>query len=129
MTTDYKKEESFHKMQMVITRFCKLANNSNLDINTFSIKELVKPDLFEKDCESKVYEFIKELELLYLANDWDYLKLLKLFDSRARDLEEFFDKEKGVLVMTDNIELKNNRLNLISIIRNYSLLIADFTLL
>ena len=43
-------------------------------------------------------------------------------------IEDLFDSEKGVLVMTDDLEIRNNRLNLLSLIRNYSLKIADFTL-
>ena len=44
-------------------------------------------------------------------------------------LQEDIDNEKGVLIMTDDIKIRNNRLNLLSLIRNYSLKIADFTLL
>jgi len=40
-----------------------------------------------------------------------------------------FDNENGVLVMSENLNIRNNRLNLLSLIRNYSLRIADFTLL
>jgi len=40
-----------------------------------------------------------------------------------------FDNENGILVMSDDLKIRNNRLNLLSLIRNYSLRIADFTLL
>ena len=45
------------------------------------------------------------------------------------NIEELFDNKKGVLVMAEDIKLRNNRLNLLGLIRNYSLKIADFTLL
>ena len=31
--------------------------------------------------------------------------------------------------MTEDLDLRNNRLNLLALVRNYSLLIGDFTLL
>ena len=52
-----------------------------------------------------------------------------MFEIHIITIDEFFDNEKGVLVMTDDIKIRNNRLNLLSLIRNYSLKIADFTLL
>ena len=85
--------------------------------------------LFEKDCEFKVFEFIRELEKLFSKDYCDYLELLNLFEINIRTIEDFFDNERGVLVMTDDIKVRNNRLNLLSLIRNYSLKIADFTLL
>ena len=39
----------------------------------------------------------------------------------------FFDGETSVMVMTENIDLRNNRINLLSILRNQSLIIADFS--
>ena len=40
--------------------------------------------------------------------------------------ESIFDGDESVMVMTDNMKLRNNRLNLLSILRNQSLIIADF---
>ena len=57
------------------------------------------------------------------------MKLLKLFEININTIENLFDNEKGVLVMTEDMRIRNNRLNLLSLIRNYSLKIADFTLL
>ena len=46
----------------------------------------------------------------------------------TNNVNELFDGEKGVLIMTENAQIRNNRLNLLGLIRNYSLKIADFTL-
>ena len=59
----------------------------------------------------------------------NYLKLLNLFEINIKTIENMFDSEKGVLVMAKDMRIRNNRLNLLSLIRNYSLKIADFTLL
>ena len=72
--------------------------------------------------------FIKELEEIIKLNSWDYFQLFKLFESNANNINELFDNEKGVLIMAENPEIRNNRLNLLGLVRNYSLKIADFTL-
>ena len=125
----FKEKETFVEIQKVITRVSKLANSSNLSTDVFSIGDYVNTKLFEKDCEVKVFEFIRELEKLFSKSYCDYLKLLNLFEININTIEDLFDNEKGVLVMTDDIKVRNNRLNLLSLIRNYSLKIADFTLL
>ncbi len=126
---NFKEKETFVEIQKVITRVSKLANSSNLSTEVFSIGDYVNTKLFEKDCELKVFEFIRELEKLFSKGYCDYLELLNLFEINIKTIEDFFDNERGVLVMTDDIKVRNNRLNLLSLIRNYSLKIADFTLL
>ena len=77
----------------------------------------------------KVFEFIGELEKLFLTGYCNYFKLLNLFEININTIEDLFDNENGVLIMSEDIKIRNNRLNLLSLIRNYSLKIADFTLL
>ncbi len=126
---NFKEKESFVEIQKVITRVSKLANSSNLSTDVFEIGDYVNTKLFEKECELKVFEFIRELEELFSAGYCNYLKLLNLFEININTIENLFDNEKGVLVMSEDIKIRNNRLNLLSLIRNYSLKIADFTLL
>ena len=125
---DFKEKETFVDIQRVITRVSKLANSSNLPINVLKSGDYVNSNLFEKDCELKVYEFIRELEKLFQNENCNYLKLLNLFEINIKTIENMFDNEKGVLVMAENMKIRNNRLNLLGLIRNYSLKIADFTL-
>jgi len=106
-----------------------LANRGNLDKDILLLKNYVTPDLFEKECESKVFKFVGELEKLFYSDNFDYMKLLTLFENNANNIKDLFDNENGILVMSDDLKIRNNRLNLLSLIRNYSLRIADFTLL
>ena len=122
-------KDNFIEIQKVITRVSKLANNSNLSRAVLSTKEYVNIKLFEKDCELKVFEFIRELEKLFSEGYCNYLELLNLFEINVNTIEALFDNEKGVLIMSEDLKIRNNRLNLLSLIRNYSLKIADFTLL
>jgi len=126
---NFNAKENFVEIQKVITRVSKLAKNSDLSKDVLSTRDYINTKLFEKDCELKAFEFIKELEKLSSKESRDYMKLLNLFEININTIEDLFHNEKGVLVMTENIKIRNNRLNLLSLIRNYSLKIADFTLL
>ncbi len=125
----FKEKETFVEIQKVITRVSKLANSSNLSTDVISTGDYVSTNLFEKDCEFKVFEFIRELEKISSTGYCNYLKLLNLYEININNIEDLFDNEKGVLVMSEDTKVRNNRLNLLSLIRNYSLKIADFTLL
>ncbi len=124
-----RKKANFPEIQKVISRISKLAENGKLNTTIFSSLDYVNPDLFEKDCENKVFEFIKEIESLISLASFDYFKLFNLFEINTRNLNELFDNEKGVHIMAENPEIRDNRLNLLCLIRNYSLKIADFRLL
>ena len=126
---NFNEKDNFVEIQKVITRVSKLANNSDLSRDVLSTRDYVNTKLFEKDCEFKVFEFIGELEKLFSEGYCNYLELLNLFEINVNTIEDLFDNEKGVLVMTEDLKIRNNRLNLLSLIRNYSLKIADFTLL
>ncbi len=126
---NFNEKENFIEIQKVITRVSKLAKNSDLSTDVLSARYYVDTKLFEKDCELKAFEFIRELEKLFSEGYCNYLELLNLFEINVNTIEDLFDNEKGVLIMSEDLKIRNNRLNLLSLIRNYSLKIADFTLL
>ncbi len=126
---NFNERENFVEIQKVITRVSKLAKNSDLLTDVLSARDYVNTKLFEKDCELKVFEFIRELEKRFSEGYCNYLELLNLFEINVNTIEDLFDNEKGVLIMSEDLKIRNNRLNLLSLIRNYSLKIADFTLL
>ena len=126
---NFNEKDNFVEVQKVITRVSKLANKSDISRDVLSTRDYVNTKLFEKDCEFKVFEFIRELEKLFSTGYINYLELLNLFENHIICIEDLFDNERGVLVMAEDIKIRNNRLNLLSLIRNYSLRIADFTLL
>ena len=107
----------------------KLSNKSDISRDVLSTRDYVNTKLFEKACEFKAFEFIKELENFFSEGYCNYFELLNLFEINVNTIEDLFDNEKGVLIMSDDLKIRNNRLNLLSLIRNYSLKIADFTLL
>jgi len=122
-----KEKSNFSEIQKVISRVSKLAEKGNLKLTTFTHKDHINPKLFEKECEIKVFELIKQLEKISSLPNWDYFKLFNLFETNANNLNELFDNEKGVLIMAEDAEIRDNRLNLLGLVRNHSLKIADFT--
>ena len=72
---------------------------------------------------------IKQLDKITTLPNWNYFQLFNLFETNSNSLNELFDNDIGVLIMAEDTEIRNNRLNLLGFIRNYSLKIADFTLL
>ena len=113
----------------IISRYTKLSNKGNLENHVYTYKDKINIELFEKKSEIDVFKFLQLLENLVNTKDWEYSQLINLFEKNTQVLKEIFDNNNGVMVMTEDSNLRNNRLNLLSIVRNYSLLIADFTLL
>ena len=63
------------------------------------------------------------------TKDFNSIRKVSEFITDKAVIDELFDNERGVLIMAENPEIRNNRLNLLGLVRNYSLKIADFTLL
>ena len=84
--------------------------------------------MFEKDCENQMFNILEKLKPLAINGDRIKYKLLADgLVSSAETLANFFDGESSVMVMTDDIELRNNRINLSTILTNQSLKLADFS--
>ena len=109
---NFKENKNFIEIQKVITRVSKLANNSNLSTDILSTNNIIDTKLFEKDCEFKVFDFVRELEKFFLTGYCNYLES-NLFETNINTIENLFDNEKGVLIMSDDSKIRNNRLNLL----------------
>tara|TARA_B100000965_G_scaffold61336_1_gene47155 strand:- start:612 stop:2765 length:2154 start_codon:yes stop_codon:yes gene_type:complete len=117
----------FDKFKNVISRISKLANTGNLGTNVLISKGVINPKLFEKESEVLFYKCINKLEDL-ISNQWEYNHVIKIMDTNLDVLSNIFDNDMGVLINSEDKSIRINRLNLLALIRNYSLLIADFTL-
>ncbi len=128
LLVNMRENNTLNLLQAVVTRASKLAAKSSITIDVIDPLIVVDKSLFEKDCELKMFNVLEKL--MPLAIKGDRIKYKLLADglvSSAEILSNFFDGEESVMVMSDNINLRNNRLNLLSILRNQSLIIADFS--
>ncbi len=124
---DMRKNNTLNLLQNVVTRASKLAVKSSIAKDVIDPSAFVHKSLFEKECESEMFNVLEKLKPL--AINCDRVKYKLLADglvSSAETLANFFDGEGSVMVMTDDINLRTNRLNLLTILRNQSLILADF---
>ena len=124
---DMRKNNTLNLLQSVVTRASKLSAKSSIPNDVIDPSDFIKKSLFEKDCESEMFNVLERLKPL--AANGDRVKYKLLADglvSSAQTLANFFDGEGSVMVMTDDVNLRNNRLNLLTILKNQSLKLADF---
>ena len=125
---DMRKSNTLDLLQTVVTRASKLAAKSSIPISEVDPLAFVDKKLFEKDCEFQMFNVLEKLKPLAINGDrFKYKLLADGLSSSADVLANFFDGEGSVMVMTEDINLRNNRINLLSILRNQSLIIADFS--
>lgn len=89
------------------------------------LEQKVDPVLFEASCETNLFETLLKVEkqvAIFMKNR-DYIQSLDAIAGLRGPVDDFFD---GVMVMTDVIAVKNNRLALLTRIAALFKDIADF---
>ena len=125
---DMRGNSTLDMLQAVVSRASKLAAKSSISKDVIDPTDLVDKSLFEKSCESEMFNVLEKLKPLAIGDDRIKYKLLADgLVSSADTLANFFDGDGSVMVMADDINLRNNRLNLLTILRNQSLKLADFS--
>ena len=125
---EMRKNNTLNLLQAVVTRASKLAAKSSISKDVIDPLDFVDRSLFEKDCEREMFDVLEKLKPLAVNCDREKYKLLADgLVSSTETLSNFFDGEGSVMVMTEDVNLRNNRLNLLTILRNQSLKLADFS--
>jgi glycyl-tRNA synthetase beta chain len=106
----------------VVNRAAKLAAQGDLDTQTRAAKQVVKPELLQKNSEKTLFAAV-----VALPSEQDLDKLVVGLNAIAPALTSFFDGEDSVLVMDPDPAIKQNRLNLLGVIRNHARVLADFS--
>ena len=116
------------KVYETVNRATKLAAKGDLNADALDPNGLVKPSLFEQPSEQAFYDSLQELvpQTEAAKAERDYNKLLSGLEQAAPTVANFFDGETSVMVMAENAEVRQNRLNLLSLLRNHALVLADF---
>ncbi len=114
-------------LQAVVTRAARLAEKGDLPRDVFSASDVVNSELFEKESEHQMLNVINNLEpIVNSFSDDKYLELANGLVAGSKALSAFFDGEQSVMVMTKEELVRNNRLNLLAILRNQASVLADF---
>jgi glycyl-tRNA synthetase beta chain len=102
-----------------IVRASRLAVQGNLDNSTLDLQASINPEALTESAEQDLYQVIGALPSQ--PSDEQLMEGIKAI---APVLAKFFDE---VLVMAEDPQVRQNRLNLLGIIRNYSRQLADFS--
>jgi glycyl-tRNA synthetase beta chain len=103
----------------VVNRATRLAAQGNLDRNNTDLAKTVSLKSLKTAAEQDLYQAIKAIpKNPSFAILWQHLTAI------APVLASFFDQ---VMVMDEDLEVRQNRLNLLGILRNHSLILGDFS--
>jgi glycyl-tRNA synthetase beta chain len=111
-----------------VNRSARLATKGTLNTVTLDPEMVIRPDLFEKSSETAFYEALQELLTITQTAqaERNYQQLVDGLAKIAPTVSNFLDGEDSVLVMADNLIVRENRLNLLGLLRNHALVLADF---
>lgn len=123
-----RQDGTLDKIYETVNRSTRLAAQGNLDLETLAPQTLINPELFQKKSESAFYNALVELvpQTQAAQQNRDYQLLVTALTKIAPTVGTFFDGEDSVLVMDPNPDIKQNRLNLLGLLRNHGRVLADF---
>ena len=115
-------------VQAVVQRAARLAENGNLDPAICSATGVVTESLFSSPSEAVMLEVVRRLEFCATGTASDrYSQLARGLSESSAALAAFFDGEHSVMVMCDEQQVRTNRLNLLSVLRNQAWVLGDFS--
>ena len=111
-----------------VNRSTRLAGQGDLDKIELEPKTAVKPELFQKSSEQAFYDAVVQLvpQTQLSKQTRNYQQLVDSLTEIAPTVSNFFDGPESVLVMDSDPEIKQNRLNLLGLLRNHARVLADF---
>lgn len=111
-----------------VNRSTRLAAQGDLDKQQLNPVNLVRPELFQKQCEQGFYDALVQLvpQTQAAQAQRNYQLLVDSLANIAPTVSAFFDGPESVLVMDENPQIKRNRLNLLGLLRNHARVLADF---
>jgi len=108
-----------------VNRASRLAAQGALATSSLDPAKVVQPNLFQKNSEQAFFDGLVQLHQ-QMQGEQNYQKLIVALAKIAPTVSTFFDGEDSVLVMDPDPKIKENRLNLLGILRNHARLLADF---
>lgn len=119
---------TLEKIYETVNRSTRLAVQGNLDTNQLNPEGVVKPELFQKSSERAFYDGLVQLipQTQAAKRLRNYQQLVEAISEIAPTVSKFFDGEDSVLVMDNDPSIKENRLNLLGLLRNHARVLGDF---
>ncbi|MCG9893688.1 MAG: glycine--tRNA ligase subunit beta [Thermosynechococcaceae cyanobacterium MS004] len=111
-----------------INRATRLAKQGSLDTHTLDPAAAIDPAHLQQASEKALYHEIVALlpQTQRASQARDYALLVQELVAIAPRVSDFFDGADSVLVMAEDPNLRQNRLNLLGLLRNHARVLADF---
>jgi glycyl-tRNA synthetase beta chain len=111
-----------------INRATRLAKQGSLDTQTLDPAAVINLDKLQQSSEKALYDALTILlpQTQLASSQRDYGLLVKGLVAIAPTVSAFFDGSDSVLVMAEEPDLRQNRLNLLGLLRNHARVLADF---
>ncbi|MEB3308681.1 MAG: glycine--tRNA ligase subunit beta [Snowella sp.] len=111
-----------------VNRSARLASKGDLNTQSLDPQTVINPDLLIKSSEKAFYQALTAIVPITetAQRDRNYQNLVNGLADIAPTVANFFDGEDSVLVMDENLEIRQNRLNLLGLLRNHARVLADF---
>ena len=116
------------KIYETVNRSTRLAAQGELDKMQLAPLEVVDSKLFKSESELAFYDALVELvpQTEISQKTRNYQQLVDALAKIAPTVSNFFDGPESVLVMDPDPKIKQNRLNLLGLLRNNARVLADF---
>ena len=123
-----RQDNTLNRIYETVNRASRLASQGDLDTVVLDPTTVVDPTRFQQASETAFWEALQSLlpETEAAQRDRDYRKLVTGLEAAAPVVSQFFDGPESVLVMDKDPEVKQNRLNLLGLLRNHARVLADF---
>ncbi len=121
-----RQEGTLAQIYETVNRASRLATKGNLDPQQRDPKPVIQPALFQKESERAFYDALQKLHQ-QMQGSQDYRQLVAALEEITPTVSRFFDGPDSVMVMDDNPEVQQNRLNLLGLLKNHTRLLADFS--
>ena len=123
-----RQDGTLNRIYETVNRASRLAAQGDLDTITLNPTAVIDSTLFQQSSETAFLEALQSLlpETEAAQRDRDYRKLVTGLEAAAPVVSQFFDGPESVLVMDKDPAVKQNRLNLLGLLRNHARVLADF---
>ncbi|MFM7530086.1 MAG: glycine--tRNA ligase subunit beta [Nodosilinea sp.] len=111
-----------------VNRATRLAAQGDLPTDLLAAAGLVDPDQFESPAEVALLAALTSLlpQTQAALAQGNYQQLVAGLTQVTPVVSNFFDGPDSVLVMAADLQVRRNRLNLLGLLRNHALVLADF---
>jgi glycyl-tRNA synthetase beta chain len=116
------------KVYETVNRASRLAKQGDLDPEVLDPTTVITTKHLQADSEKAFYQALETLlpQTQAAQASRDYDKLLAGLEQAAPVVSRFFDGPDSVLVMDEDPAIRQNRLNLLGLLRNHARVLGDF---